>query len=324
MLIGYGEDSRIDRKRSLRLDTIWHKAEFIKDVMAFANGHEARPAYMLIGVDDAGGLHDIGDGVPDEATLQQIVSSCLDPPVPFALRRYTVRGARLAVIEIPPSRERFHVAARDLQEAGGKHLLRQGDVLIRRGTAKMPLKALDFRLLKQDYAEHQGPQARLDVCFAGEKRELKAARSRSVVGEVCLRLLAHVVAPPATGRFDCRYQFVPLRFFIHNRGEHQAEAVIVDIDFPEHCQAILAPRDEQDKRAWQTGVVRGANRVRIEGERLIHGDRRRSGEVYVRFFRRDWRYTLEWTARAGNVVRPVRGSLKVEISSDGLWISSHM
>lgn len=316
MLIGYGEDGRIDRKRSLRLDTPWHKVEFAKDVMAFANGHDARPAYILIGVDEGGNLHDVGE-LPDEATLQQIVSSYLDPPVSFLLSRHNVHGVRLAVLEIPPSEERFHSAARDVQGDGGKYLLRQGEILIRRGTAKMPPKALDFKLLKQEYAERQSPQAKLDVRFAGDTHELTTVRGWPMPSKVLLQIMSHVFIPPNTGRFDCCYQFIPLRFFIHNRGQHQAEAVVIDINFPDDCQAVAASPNERDRKAWETKVSRSANRVRIEGERVIHGDHQHSQDVYVRFFRRGCLYTLEWTARAGNVLAPVRGSLQVEVLENG-------
>lgn len=132
-------------------------------------------------------------------------------------------------------------------------------------------------------------------------------------GRVLQQVLAHVVVPPGSGRFDWRYQFVPLRFFIHNRGSAQAEAVIIEIDLPADCQAVFAPADDRNPRGWAVAVNRAANRVRIEGERLVHGDHRWSRDVYVRFFRREWRYALEWTARAGNVAAPTRGTLHVEI-----------
>lgn len=316
-LISYGEDGRIERKKTLRLDTTWHKVEFIKDVMALANRHNPNPAYLLIGVDDDGTLHSSADTFPDEATLQQLVSSHLDPPVLFVLSRHTVRGKKIILLTLPPSRERFHVALKDVSEPGGKPLLRQGESCIRRGTAKMPLRALDFKMLKEAHASERIAQAALDVCFSGGEQEFLTPFGSLRPAQVALRLLTHLVLPPGAGGTGLGYQFVPLRLFIHNRGQRQAENVVVEVDFPDGCQVVASPPDDRNLYAWQTLVSRRANRVRIEGRQLVHGDHRWSRDIYVRLFRGEPLYALNWTARVGDVTEPTKGTIHIRTLLSG-------
>ena len=314
-LISYGEDSRIEYKKMLRLDTTWHKVEFIKDVMALANKHDPNSAHLLIGVDNDGVLHDLPDTFPDEAILQQLVLSHIDPPILFALSHYVFRDKKIVVLTIPPSRERFHVAAKDVFGPDGKPLLRQGESYIRRGTAKVPLRGLDFKMLKEAYAVEQTPQAVLDVCFRGGERELAVPKGSLRPAQVTFWLLTHLLVPRPAEQAGLGYQFVPMRFFIHNRGQHQAENVVVEVGFSDNCQAIVSFPDERNPYAWQTSVSRRTNRVRIEGRQLVHGDYHWSQDIYVRVFQGEPHRVLDWTARAGNVVKSTSGTVHLKTFS---------
>ena len=310
MLVEHGEDSRIDRKKTLRLDTRWHQMEFVKDVMAFANGHENLPAYILTGVDEEGGLHDIGETLPDEATLQQLVSSHLDPPVLFSLTQHTLRGVRLGVIRIEPSTARFHMGVRDVNDASNKPLLRQGEILIRRGTAKMPLRPLDMQRLKEEFARRQVPQPELAVRFAGEAEEVSPGRSFPTADHLMTRTLGHFLVRSQFGFF---YHLLPLRFFVHNFGQAQAETLIADITFPRECQVVFPKNDEHRVPAWSIGVQRSRNAVRIRGGALVHGDWNSPGIVYIRCPRREQSLTLQWTATAGKLSARMTGSLYLHV-----------
>ena len=109
------------------------RSEFIKDLMAVANGtaftHDT--AYVFYGVhpsrpDPVVGISEMWD----DANLQQLAASVLDPLPEFVL--YDVdagSGRTLAVLHVPRSRRPFHVIKRDL----GK--LREGQAVIRQGSS---------------------------------------------------------------------------------------------------------------------------------------------------------------------------------------------
>lgn len=305
MLVSYGEDSRIDRKRSLRLDTPWHRIEFVRDVMAFANGHDPFPAYILIGVDNTGALHDT-ESLPDEATLQQIISAHIDPPISFSLSLHTLRSARLGVIRIEPSTVRFHMGSRDVNDENGKLLLRQGETLIRRGTSKMPLRPLDMQRLKEEYARKQVPQPELALRFAQNAEEL-TPKPAGLLGEAWVaRTFGHFLVPSCVG---FSYHLLELRFYVHNVGQAQAEAFCMEADFPPQCQAVVAFNDEQRRPQWSLKLQRGRNSMRVHGGILVHNDWHSPGKIFVRCPREDRIHTIPWTATAGNSPAQMAGVL---------------
>ncbi len=311
MLVEYGEDSRIDRKRSLRLDTDWHRMEFVKDVMAFANGHELHPAYILIGVDDEGTLHGAGS-LPDEATLQQIVNNHVDPPVSFSLSLHTLRGVRLGVVRIEPSAVRFHMSLRDVSDARGKSLLRQGETLIRRGTSKMPLRPLDMQRLKEEYARQQTPQPELSLKFAKDAEDLAPKPAVLSAEQLMVRTLGHFMVP---SRLGFSYHLLELRFYMHNIGQAQAEAFCMEANFPPECQVVAAYNDEQRRPQWSLKLQRSHNSLRIHGGVLVHNDWHSPGKIFVRCPRQDRVHAIRWMATAGNSPSHTAGVLRLRTTS---------
>lgn len=72
-LIQAGETSRIEFKLELEVRTPDQKVKFIKDVMAFANRHEAETAFILVGVDNAGSVCGPSAPLPDDADLPEMM-----------------------------------------------------------------------------------------------------------------------------------------------------------------------------------------------------------------------------------------------------------
>ncbi len=122
------------------------RAEFIKDVVAIANGlafGDGSPGYVIYGVEASRPDPIIGVTTHyDDASLQQLVSSHVDPPVDFVF--YDVdagQGRKLSVLHVEPSRQPFHVIVKDV---GG---LRDGTSFIRRGSSTRGVHRADWMRL---------------------------------------------------------------------------------------------------------------------------------------------------------------------------------
>jgi hypothetical protein len=130
MINSQPEHWKQDCKSRLDLDTGYHKAELVKDVVAIANSPGDEPGYIFYGVDLSAaepivGLH----RSYDDATLQQIVSGKLERPVSFLYYEVPVGEAQVGVIAIPPSRRRPHILRVTYEH------LREGQIPIRRGSS---------------------------------------------------------------------------------------------------------------------------------------------------------------------------------------------
>ncbi len=90
-----------------------NKGELVKDILALANGNAysaGEIAYLVIGVnnefnvDGCRELTDVGNNVPNSATILSIVRAYSDPPLEnVEVVPYTIDGKRIFVIIIPPT-----------------------------------------------------------------------------------------------------------------------------------------------------------------------------------------------------------------------------
>jgi hypothetical protein len=107
------------------------KAEFIKDLLAFANAFRRDDAYILLGVKDVKGGRGIITGVTchlEDAHLQQLVNSKTNRTLEFSYHALEVDGKRVGSIRIPrQSRPTY------LKKNYGK--LRANTVYIRHGSS---------------------------------------------------------------------------------------------------------------------------------------------------------------------------------------------
>jgi len=308
-LIARRETSRVDLKLELNLDTPWHKAEFVKDLMAFANGHEPETAYILIGVRDDGEVIGLQAPLHDEARLQQIAADYTDPPVDFSFYPCILGGVTIGVIEIPVSSERFHVARSDIQQSGGKHLLREGETVIRQGTMRRPLAAIDFRRLKEDLLRNAIPEPDLIVTFGAGQLTRQTTRNGWNNPEDVLREISIAHARDAQ-LHEWLHKLVPVWLFIENKGTQPADGIVVDVTFPEECR-LIASTVQQD--GWSISLDSAHRRVCLQGADLMHNSEVNPGVIYVRFLRTDKTYTADWAASARNMRRRTSGLLTTEI-----------
>jgi Putative DNA-binding domain len=122
------------------------RAEFIKDAVAIANGTASTggPGFVVYGVDV--NVPDLVVGISeryDDASLQQLVASHVEPAIDFAFYDDLVLGdgSRIAVLHVSPSTKPFHVIVKDV---GG---LRDGTSFIRQGSSTRGLRRSDWMRL---------------------------------------------------------------------------------------------------------------------------------------------------------------------------------
>ncbi len=84
-----------------------HKAELLKDILAFSNAWRRADAFILIGVEEVKGKKSRVVGVSqhlDDANLQQFVNSKTQRPVDFSYHAIEIEGKQIGIIHIPLQR----------------------------------------------------------------------------------------------------------------------------------------------------------------------------------------------------------------------------
>ena len=122
------------------------RAEFVKDVVAIANGtaFTRGPGFIVYGVDGQRADPIVGVSTQyDDASLQQLVSSHVEPAIEFVFYDDVDAGAgrRIAVLHIAPSKQPFHVVVKDVGS------LRDGTSFIRQGSSTRGLRRQDWMRL---------------------------------------------------------------------------------------------------------------------------------------------------------------------------------
>jgi hypothetical protein len=117
----------------------------VKDAVAIANGtaFTLGPGFVVYGVDpNVTGITGITGGY-DDASLQQLVASCVNPMIDFVFYDNVDagEGRRVAVLHVPMSKTPLHVVTRDV----GK--LREGQSLMRQGSSTRGVTRADHMKL---------------------------------------------------------------------------------------------------------------------------------------------------------------------------------
>lgn len=152
-----GESDMLDYKRHIKVGSKTEKAEFARDVVAFANG-SGEVKRFLVGVEDDGGFTVSSDPLAhaheikslNETTLQQIVSErTVQAPSIRITERGVHRDGPYAVIEIKSNighlPYRFFETPADSKLPGAALA---GEVVIRKGTTKQRASADEIAALE--------------------------------------------------------------------------------------------------------------------------------------------------------------------------------
>ncbi|HEP1209344.1 TPA: ATP-binding protein [Stenotrophomonas maltophilia] len=145
------------------------KSELLKDIMAMANAYRSGPGYILIGFKDLAPHPAEIVGISaedhiDDAALQQLVRSKIEPPLEFQYEERLLEGKHIAVITIP-SQVRPFVPKQDF----GK--LKKHVALVRRGSSTD--EASIAEMMKMTLTDSGSSKtARVDLSILTEENQL--------------------------------------------------------------------------------------------------------------------------------------------------------
>lgn len=314
LLIQDGESTKNEWKLILKLGTKPEKAEFIRDMLALVNAHGSTSAYMLVGVDNQGGVKGLGAAHHDDAHLQQLVNSLVEPPIRFTYRELDIEGAIIGCIEIQPSQDRFHVVSKRYQE-NERVLLDPGETWIRHGSSRRRPTAWDYKLLKEEYAQSHRIEPSLSVAFANGEVE------RSILPEWQKHRIAQYLDLVTPSLPDGAAK---LYFRVRNTGSAQATNIRVVIRVPEPCVVIDHPYSANPvgvkSRNRSLFPQPKQNTLVIHQDELLHGFDVKSTEAVIVFPDETSCYDLSWEAHAGNMVKPTQGKLRLHVHASDVFL----
>jgi ATP-dependent DNA helicase RecG len=119
-LINRDENSKLDFKLKLSIDTESSKKELAKDISAIANSRGGR-GHIIFGVEDKT-KEIVGIKRQDfhEETIQQIIASRIDPPVPVSVDTLDIENVTLGIITIYTTEQKPH----QIRETGAFYIRR--------------------------------------------------------------------------------------------------------------------------------------------------------------------------------------------------------
>lgn len=144
-LLKLSEGKDLDFKSTaVRLDTDYHKAKFVRNIICMANTPRDGSAFIIIGVvcnrDGTKNLVDVPEH-PDDNILQQLVASRVGTAPQFQYRPVTYNGRSLGIIEIFPYKGGPFIPQFDFE-----HLVNRGAIYYRQGSStKIASSSLELR-----------------------------------------------------------------------------------------------------------------------------------------------------------------------------------
>lgn len=157
------------------------KGEFLKDMCAFANLASKEDKYIIIGVEEKGGIA-VGfkpiDELHDQASYQQFLNQYIEPEINFEYKEVLYKGNRLAYFRIFDSNKEpylFKKEYRELQPKGNHY--RIGTGFVRSGSSTRELRRDD---LEKIYSERSSIKDRSnDIDFEFSLWGFKSSELRS-------------------------------------------------------------------------------------------------------------------------------------------------
>lgn len=247
------------------------KAEFLKDILAFANAWRRSDAYILIGVEEVRGSRSIVRGLSKQLlnrNLQQFVYSKTNKAVSFSYEELQVEGLPVAAITIP-LQERPVYLTKDF----GK--LRANAVYIRRGdsTGEAPPDEL-VKMVQVGIADDSQPSLNLEFADLPNRKtigtiaqlaavEFKMPDSDSIpdygrVGNGSYLLPAAVSGNNTdylreVAEYLSTYgRFQPIGFAVHNASTAAANNVVLRMRVSSEFVQVRSRDDmpEEPSRTW--------------------------------------------------------------------------
>ena len=331
MLIQHGEDTKVDYKRTIAINSKSDRkgrAELVRDLIAIANAHEETTGYLLIGVNEqaAGTSDQLVDcqGLDlDDGLMHQIIDEFVDVPITFTFRYQEYKGVMIGIIEIPFSDNRFHVVKKDYTSSDNTQLLRTGESWIRRGARKTPLTGYDMVRLKESIITKATtiPQPLLSVSWGGENctgADIKISLADSLVS-YNIQSSMNFAGFSGEETIDYPNYTISLAFYIENKGTTAADDIHITIQLPDSCLNYRHKIGTFDYifsggRPPTTDIsAEPESRDIVIFRRKLNHDLGFETDTALVVFPSAGIYDFPWTARAGNMIKPTKGSLKIMV-----------
>jgi hypothetical protein len=136
MIALVSEHPECELKREWRRDTLYHKAEFVKDFQSIANSSIPvdREKYLVVGADEATKtIIGCNHADFDEAAMRQVLETYLDPVPEFEVLRLTSSsGHDFVIVRIPHQPNRPFIVKAPIRD-NDKTYLEQGELWIKPG-----------------------------------------------------------------------------------------------------------------------------------------------------------------------------------------------
>jgi hypothetical protein len=269
-LLSENESSTLDFKREQYLfsgadDNA--KSEILKDLLAFANAWRRTDAFILVGVEETptGGQVVGVKAHPDDAQLQQFVTSKTSRPLMFSYEVVLHEGVEIGVYRIPVQ-PRPVFLTRDF----GK--LRQNTVYLRRGSSTDVAKPDEVARMGAADTAPSRPAPALDLGFIDPLNGRELGRAIRVTSSVLEKLSANQLptvrqSPYGIGFKNPTYfidlvEYVaerallrPVRLAITNRSSVSADDTVVEIIGNDESAVEVATEAELLERPRYEGFV---------------------------------------------------------------------
>jgi hypothetical protein len=139
------------------------KGEFLKDMCAFANLTSKEDKYIIIGIEEKGGIA-VGfkpiDELQDQASYQQFLNQYIEPEINFEYREFVYKDNRLAYFRIFDNDKGPYLFKNEYRDNLPKSpTYRAGTGFVRSGSSTRELRRDDFEKI---YAERSSIEDRSD------------------------------------------------------------------------------------------------------------------------------------------------------------------
>jgi hypothetical protein len=320
LLLSRGERNFVDFKEMLDVTAPAQKAEFIRDIISFANVSSSGSRFLLIGVRD----HDrsvVGFEANDPLvrSLKAIALEWCNPAIPIEVYDIQHLGKCIVVVEIKETSVLARpFATKKRFNSNGASYFEEGAAWIRHTDGKRPLIRSDLDFIYQSKLLNNQRDPLLSVLFDNGLATLDVvlAFTPDVTDQALLKQIRRHQLLESELSWPCSSSEIVTRFVVRNNGNCGAQHVKVTLSRLQHESFFCLAVGEYGNIAFpNSGLTRiGQSSVVFETTTtLLHNNHWVSGPFKINFQSGPGHYEFRWTAHASNQLEPTSGLLEVNV-----------
>ncbi|OCX51935.1 hypothetical protein BEL04_18205 [Mucilaginibacter sp. PPCGB 2223] len=160
-----------------------NKHELIRDVLAFANASIAGDRYIIIGVKKSGDdivLNSI-EKPSDPAHIQQYIHENIGPELEISYEPFLFENKQLMVLKIHGPNDQPYFALKNLQNDKSKCVVRENEILIRKGSYKKLISRIDLDRIYSKRFSVKSLEDKISVVFEDGTKKISVPCARNMV-----------------------------------------------------------------------------------------------------------------------------------------------